>query len=126
MMHLDDFEIEIRAEDFSGFAREPEQRVDPNAEIWSENNWDLRCRFFDVRDLCVRVAGRADDENFFVRRARCNDALSRRVMTKINHGIAAAERGIEVIVDVNFGSNAYGGIALRAGNHRLTHAAMRA
>ena len=42
MMHLDDFEIEVRAENFRRLAREPEQRVDAGGKIRRPDDGDLR------------------------------------------------------------------------------------
>ena len=42
MVHLDDFEVEVRAEDFRRLAREPEQRVDAGGKIRRPDDGNFR------------------------------------------------------------------------------------
>ena len=64
MMHLDDFQIEIRPENFRRLAREPEQRVDAGGKIGRPDHGNLRFAICDLRFFGIGMAGGADDDRF--------------------------------------------------------------
>ena len=55
MMHLDDFQIEIRPEDLRRLPRQPEQRVDAHAEIRGEHDGNFPRRLADRSRAAQRV-----------------------------------------------------------------------
>ena len=73
VMHFDDFEVERGAEDFGGFAREPEEGVDSDAVVWREDDGDGGGSLFDGGDFFVGVSGCSDDEGAFVGGAGVED-----------------------------------------------------
>ena len=60
-MHLDNFEIEIRAEELRGFARQPEQGVHADAVVGGEDDGQCLGCFTNGGELFIGVTGGADD-----------------------------------------------------------------
>ena len=74
MVHFDDFQIEVRAQNFRRLAREPEQRVDAGRKIRRPRPSGICDLNFVIRDLFgVGMSGGADDHGFFVPGAKLGD-----------------------------------------------------
>ena len=126
MMHLDHFEVEAGAKNFRRLAREPEQRVDTGGKIGRPNNWDCRFLIADCGLFRVRMTGGSDDDRLFVFRAQVNDARCRVVRTEINHHVALADDGAQIVAGINLPDNFERTKIRRAGDERLPHAAFYA
>ena len=63
-MRFDNLRIEIRAEQFRSFLRQPKEHVDSDAEIRCQHDrYRVRC-LFNGFALLLRVAGCSNDERF--------------------------------------------------------------
>ena len=97
MMRLDDFEIEIRAQHPGSLSRQPEKRVDSNAEIRGENDWQRLCCLFNQRPLLLGVACRTDHQRLSGLEARSANIGGGTGMTEIDNDIVAADLRTQVI-----------------------------
>src|ERR1017187_6814278 len=105
MVHLDDFEVEVRAEDFRRLAREPEERVDAGGKIRGPHDGNFRLVLLDLERVGVRVAGGADDQRLLVFGAKLGYRDGRRVRAEINYHVALADDGGEVVALINLGDD---------------------
>ena len=124
-MHLDNFEIVSRAENFRRLAREPEQRVDAGRKIRRPHHGNFGHRLGNVEPVGVGVAGSADDEGFAVAGAKRRDFRRDGVRAEINHHVAFVNDRAEVVVLVNLAGDFEFAKVFRARNQRLAHAAFR-
>ena len=93
MVHLDHFQIKVRSKDFRRLFRKPEQRVDPDAEIWRENQRNRPADSADLFKLGIGMAGRADDQQLAGSRASLGNQRRDAMMGKLDDRIRRREAG---------------------------------
>ena len=91
MVHLDHFQVEVRAQDFGRLAGEPEQGVDAGGKIRRPDDGNSLGLLFDLEGVGVGVAGGADDQRLFVLGAKLRRPDRGRVGAEINDHVAPVE-----------------------------------
>lgn len=124
-MCLGDLDVEVRPEDFRGLAREPAQRIHAGRVIAGKDHRDFLRSRADQCNLRIRVTGGADDDCLLPRDAGGEHGLARRVMRKINHGVALCDARGKVVADIHGCADGEHGIFRRARDEHLAHASAR-
>ena len=126
VMHLHDFEIEVRAKNLGGLPREPQQRVYAGRVIAGIHNRDATRGFADTRHSYITDSRRPYDERPLPSDARGKNTLQRSVVAEIYARIALRERGGEIIAHVRGRTDCEVGGFFRTGDERFAHAPFRA
>jgi hypothetical protein len=66
VVQLDNFRIELRAENSARFFRKPEKQVYSDAKIWGKQRRDPRRTISQALKLNGRMASRSDDQRFSI------------------------------------------------------------
>ena len=101
MMHLYHFEIEFRAENLDGLAREPKESVNSNAEIRSKHDRDLPRGICNSLPTLAVLASGSDDQNFARLCANLCQRGGRIGLRKVNDGLAVGKRRLQIVAEVN-------------------------
>ena len=126
VMHFDDFEVEIGAENFRSFFSEEEEGIDADAVIWGEDDGDLSGGVMDGVDLGIGVTGGTDDESFLEFDAASEDGFDDGVVREVDDGVADLDGGGEVIAEIDLGGDLEIGEILSGGDEGLAHATAEA
>ena len=122
MMHLHDFEIETRAQNLRGFAREPEKRVHAGGIVRRPHDWDLSFELCEPEFLGVGMAGGSDHKGLFVFGAKFGNRGRRIVKAEIDHHVSLADHGRQIIPLIDLTGHLKGGYPRRTRDERLAHA----
>lgn len=122
VMHFDDFEVEIGAENFGSFLGEKEEGIDADAVVWGEDDGDLGGGVMDGVDLGIGVTGGTDDESFLGFEAEGEDGFDDGVVREVDDGVGDLEGSGEVIAEIDLGGDLEIGEIFSGGDEGLAHA----
>ena len=121
MMHLDNFEVEVRPQHLGCLSGEPKQGVHPGGEIGRPHDGNLRLKFQHRRPVIGGMAGRADHQRFFVLGAKLSRRAGDFVKTEVDHHIRLLDHPGQVVANIDSGDDLDVGIGLAAAEQRLAH-----
>lgn len=123
VVHLGDFDIEgFVAKDAGGVAGEPEEGVDSDGVVGSEDDGDGFGGFGDGGTLFVSVAGGADDEGGACGEGFFEEVVSEGGEGEVDDALGAREGCGEVFAFVVGGVEAGAGFGFDSGDDGLAHA----
>src|SRR5688572_25427404 len=123
-MHLDNFEVEILAEDFGCLPGEPEKGVDARGIIRGPNDGDVRNQGNDTRLFFVIVAGGSDDQGALAASAGLGHCSSGIMEAEVYHAIRLIDHVFEPVSEIDLPYNLQVCKARCAGDQTLAHLAL--
>src|SRR5881394_354828 len=121
MMHFHDLQIEVRPQNFHGFPRQPEQRVDARRIIRSPHDRDLGGELDDLRLFLRGMSGRSDHERLLMARAQRGHTGGDVVKTEFDDDIPLGQDCFEVVTLIHLAGDGTVGQPAGAIQQRAAH-----
>src|SRR5260370_6231408 len=118
-MQLDNFRIELRAENNARFFGKPEKQVYADAKIWGKQRRNSRRTSSQALKLNGRMSSRSDDQRFSIGSTASGNCDRAFRLTHVNCHIASCYRRRKVIFPPGLGNYVSTGVP-RYSNDRLT------
>src|SRR5438034_10332441 len=125
VMRFDNLRIEIAAEQFGSFTRQPKKHIYSDAEIRREHNRQRLRGLFNHFSLLFGMTSCADDKRFTVTQRNATDFINCVNVTEIDHDIAIFHRRFDGIPQITLRDDLDIRIALGKIDNRFSHSAGR-
>src|SRR3989442_9973097 len=124
MVEFDDFQIETRPENLSGFASQPKEGVHSGRIVRSPDDRNARNYFRDLRFFRLTVAGGSNHQGFLMFGTDSGDAASDLMEAEVDRDVGPDERRLKVVALINLADYLEFSIAGGATEQGLAHSAL--